>query len=340
MEETQLQPAEAVPETGKAVTKFGAEHGREVGLPSPQAINFMVSTANLVLNSSLVTADMGTTVEQIKANAIAKMLVGHELGIGAIQSLRDVDIVKGRIFVRYPQLIAQMLKLKFKLKWVERTHTRAALLVTPPEDYPMMEELFEFTIEDAKMAKLTEPTRNGEPSQYTKRPRVMLASRVVSEAYRMMGGGANIYTTEERQEIVESLRHQEEPPADPEVRRAQRAEVVKEKLEDLRGATSVVDVEVVPEEPEVDDTPEEYGDEPENSPEPPEYELELARVVDKLTNAKRADVVGQVLEKHGIVMGEEFSEPQATAALADFEDYLRDHPLKKNGAKQRGFSLS
>jgi hypothetical protein len=158
----------------------------------------MMSVANLVLESSLITQDMGDTVNRVRANAMAKMLVGHGMGIDAIQSLQDIDIVKGRIFVRYPQLIAQMLKKGFKLKWEERSHTRAALQVDPPEGYPMMSELFEFTLEDAKKAGLV----GSASKQYELRPRVMLSARVVSEAYRMTGGRANVYTPEEREEIT------------------------------------------------------------------------------------------------------------------------------------------
>lgn len=193
---TTLVPAQAVPETTKAVTRFTAEHGREVGLPSPEAVNYMTSIANLLTRSALITPDMGTDPEQIKANAIAKMLVGRGLGItDPMQALQDIYIVKGKIFIGYPQMIGVMLRRGFRLEWLERSEKRAALKVEPPANYPMLPETFEFTIEDAQKAGLV---RDG--SQYRIRPRVMLTARVVSEAYRTTGGGS-VYDPGEREEI-------------------------------------------------------------------------------------------------------------------------------------------
>lgn len=192
----------------KSVTKFTAEHGREVGLPSPEAVNYMMSVANLLLNSSLITGDMGTTPEKVKANALAKMLVGHELQMQPMEALQDIDIVRGKVFVRYPQLINQIILRGFKWKWVERSNERAALEVTRPGQEP---ELFEFTIADAKMAGLT-----GGDSQYAKRPRVMLSARVVSEAYRMTGGRSNVYAPEEKSEVLASEPNEPESQAAPE----------------------------------------------------------------------------------------------------------------------------
>ena len=47
-----------IPET-KAVTKFSAEHGQEVGLPSPEAVNYMMSVAKLITSTALIGNDMG-----------------------------------------------------------------------------------------------------------------------------------------------------------------------------------------------------------------------------------------------------------------------------------------
>jgi hypothetical protein len=188
----------AVPETMRAVTKFTAEHAHEVGLPSPEAVNFMMSVASLLIDSTLVTQDMGNDPKTVKANAMAKMLVGHEMGIQPMASMQDIDIVKNKVFVRYPQLIDQMLKKGFSLKWVERSNERAALEVTRPG---MDAELFEFTIEDAKRAGLMAGSKP-EYNQYLLRPRIMLTARVASEAYRTTGGRGNVYTPEEKAEIV------------------------------------------------------------------------------------------------------------------------------------------
>ncbi len=233
----ELQPAKAVPETMKAVTKFTAEHAREVGLPSPEAVNYMMSIANMLLSSALITQDMalpdseigrlrgmGYTPEQItefrdkyvRSNAMAKMLVGHEMSIDPMAALQDIDIVKGKIFVRYPQLIDQMIRKGFTVKWVERTNERAAIEVARPG---IDAETFEFTIQDAKQAGLTE-TKEGKEGMYQKRPRVMLSARAASEAYRMTGGRGNVYTPEEKDEIFNSTT------AEPSESDKKRAEVI------------------------------------------------------------------------------------------------------------------
>ena len=192
-EQTQeLVPAPA-PEA-RAVTKFTAEHGMEVGLPSPEAINYMMSVAKLVSNSALVTKDMGVG-DQVKSNALAKMLIGHEMGMKPMESLQEIDIVKGKIFLRYPTLLNEIMKRGFKWRWMERSNTRAAMQITRPGEEP---ELFEYTIEDARMAGMMYPD-----SQYYKRPRVMLSARVISEVYRNTGGRSNVYTPEEKSEVLE-----------------------------------------------------------------------------------------------------------------------------------------
>jgi hypothetical protein len=203
-------PALAVPETMKAVTKFTAEHAHEVGLPTPEAINYMMSVSSLLINSTLVTPDMGQDEKTIKANAMAKMLVGHEMGIQPMAAMQDIDIVKNRVFLRYPQLIDQMLRKGFALKWLERSDERAALEVTRPN---MSGELYEYTIADAKKAGLLSGSKP-EYNQYLLRPRVMLTARVVSEAYRTTGGRGNVYTPEEKAEIFGGQESTMAPPTD------------------------------------------------------------------------------------------------------------------------------
>lgn len=220
----------AIATTTKAVA-FTAEHGREVGLPSPQAVNYMFSIANMLYSSALVGKDMGLSKDQIsrlrefgtapeimeqrdrdavKANSMAKMLVGHELGIEPMAALMDVDIVKAKVFIRYPQLHRLIEEKGYTITENERSHERAAITLTHP-DKPRRE--FEFTIEDAKRAGLTKRGGfNGDsPSQYELRPRVMLWSRVISEAYRGTGGKGSVYTPEEKTEILREEISEPEP---------------------------------------------------------------------------------------------------------------------------------
>ena len=205
-----LAPAQAVAETAKSVTKFTAEDAHEVRLPSPSAVNYMVSVANLLLDSTLITPDMGKTVEQIKSNAIAKMLVGLDFEMSPMESLQEIDIVRNRVFMRYPRLMAALDKKGLKPRWIERSNEKCSIGVTRPG---REEEVYSYTIEDARMAGLV-----SSGSQYVLRPRVMLSARAISEAYRMTGGKSNVYTPEEKQEIVETDLHENGQPAEPENR--------------------------------------------------------------------------------------------------------------------------
>lgn len=205
-DEQAVTPAQAVPDAARSVTKFTAEDAHEVRLPSPSAVNYMVSVANLLLDSTLITPDMGKTVEQVKSNAIAKMLVGLDFEMSPMESLQEIDIVRNRVFMRYPRLMAALDKKGLKPRWVERTNEKCSLAVTRPG---REEEVYEYTIEDAKMAGLV-----SSGSQYVLRPRVMLSARAISEAYRMTGGKSNVYTPEEKQEITENdLRENGQPAA-------------------------------------------------------------------------------------------------------------------------------
>lgn len=221
MERNQMNPQEPVTES-RAVTKFTAQDAKEAGLPSPAAVNYMFSIAGMLYSSALVGKDMGLSKDQVtrlrefgvtgtdlelrdreavKANSMAKMLVGHELGIEPMAALQDVDIVKAKIFIRYPQLHRLIEEKGWEIEEVERSNTRAAIKLIHATKKARS---FEFTIEDAKMAGLTKRGGyNGDsPSQYELRPRVMLWSRVLSEAYRGTGGKGSIYTPEEKQEIL------------------------------------------------------------------------------------------------------------------------------------------
>ena len=312
MNEETLPTAQAVPEGTRTLTKFTAEHAHEVGLPSPEAINFMTGIANMLAGSALITPDMmlpkdavlgmekaGWTPEQIatqqekivRSNAMAKMLVGREMGMQAMESLQDIDIVKGRIFTRYPQLINQLERKGYKVKWLERSNTRAAMELTKDGHEP---ETFEFTIDDAKRAGLT-----GSPSQqYEKRPRVMLTARVASEAYRTTGGRGNVYTPEEKEEIFGTQEADDQ----------RRVDKLTGGMGDFKVGLKVVPkAETVPEQqPEPVKTVEVKAEAPESVPEPvkddpkadPVIEFWVCSISKKSGKDVPTPVLGEVPQKH------------------------------------------
>lgn len=224
------QEEQAVPESGKAITKYTAQDAHEVGLPSPAAVNYMFSIAKMLYSSALVGKDMGLSKDQVArlqsfgitgeelekrdreavaANAMAKMLLGFELQIEPMASLMELSIVKSKVFIGYPRLHKLLEAKGYTIHEMERSAEMAAIKLVHKDGRP--DRIFEFTIDDAKRAGLTKRGGyNGDsPSQYELRPRVMLWSRVISEAYRGTGGKGSVYTPEEKQEILSS-----EPPED------------------------------------------------------------------------------------------------------------------------------
>lgn len=205
-------------------------HAKEVGLPSPESVNYMMALASSLIGSALCTPDMMefhgppqmaaelnlTPREIVKANAMAKMLAGHELGIPAIESLKTIHIVKGRIFVSYEKLISIMHAKGYVTRWIKSDAEGAILHVWHP-DGRLGEEGYtaSFDMQKAKMIGLDKPSRSGEPSQYMKRPDVMFRARCVSDAYRVVGAGPTLYTYQEEEEIRASDTLKELPPAEP-----------------------------------------------------------------------------------------------------------------------------
>lgn len=228
-----MTAAPEVQTSTKAVTRFTAENAHEARLPTPETINYMASVVNLLSGSALISKDMllakpqrqelaqaGWTAQQIddkeaagvKANGMAKMLVGWELGIDPIQAMQDVSIVKGKIFLHYSQLIRLIEEKGYAIHEVERSSARAAIRLEHPKKPT---RTFEFTIEDAKLAGLIVRGYNNEPSMYEKRPRVMLYSRVISEAFRATGGRGSVYSLEEKDEFTAEAPDPKAPEVDP-----------------------------------------------------------------------------------------------------------------------------
>ena len=211
---TQLTPPSDEKAVVKAETKtpkpWTSQDAHEVGLPSPAAVNFMLSVANHLASSALYTPDMGGTLQQIQANALAKMLTGLELGLQPMEALRTLHIVKGKIGLPYDLMIARMLEQGIKIEWLQDNAEGCRVRGTR-SDGLMSYEAF-FGPEDAKRAGLA----GGD--NYLKRPRVMYRARASSELYRVIGGrgAAKTYSLEEMRDIeqedsqprtVESIEH-------------------------------------------------------------------------------------------------------------------------------------
>lgn len=219
--------------------KFDETHAAEVGLPSPGAINYMVSIANLVSTSCLFTPDLlgdlkGPDANQptpqnhvagdancpchhcehrrrltqvMKSNALAKMLFGWEMQIHPLQALTSIFIVKGRMSVHYSKLLERIRAHGYTVE-ITKWDIEGCILTASRADLPKP-IVSVFGPEETKRAELGKDYtgRDGRvtKSQYSLRPEVMYLSKAVGKLYRVLGvSGPVVYTQEEAREIEDT----------------------------------------------------------------------------------------------------------------------------------------
>lgn len=128
-----------------------------------------------------------------KPNAIAAaMLTGIEIGMGPLESLREIHIVQGRPTLSSASMLARAIRAGIKVEWLEATDKAARLRLTRGTvSYEQS-----WTMEDAKRADLA--NKSGPWKTY---PAAMLRARAISAAVRAFCpdviGGGGLYTPEE-----------------------------------------------------------------------------------------------------------------------------------------------
>lgn len=139
------------------------------------------------------------------SDVLVTLLAGRELGLSPMQSIRQVYVVKGKPMLSTYLKIAMVKRSPdcIYFKCIETTNEKATF---ETERKGEGKTTLSFTMADAKNAKLTEPSKSGEPSMYTKYPALMLRSRAGSQladlVYPDVVGG--IGTHEEIPEVERS----------------------------------------------------------------------------------------------------------------------------------------
>lgn len=172
---TALAPARAA--SSSAVSRVGAE------------FNF---GDLLKLGEALVAT--GFLPEHIKngGQCAAIILTGRELGMEPMRAVRSLQMVKGKVIENADSQLARF-KTDGGRAHFERLDEKAAVLFLR---HPNGDEHTEtFTLVDAERAGLTKPSYKGEPSMFTKFPKPMLRSRVITAGLKSIGweGGAGAY---------------------------------------------------------------------------------------------------------------------------------------------------
>lgn len=134
-------------------------------------------------------------------NAIAAcILTGAELGMGPMESLREIHVVQGRPTLSAGAMLARAIRSGVRVEWVCSTSTEAVLRLS--RDGSNYEQ--SWTLEMAKRAGLL-----GKTGPWQTYPDAMLRSRCISAAVRAFCpdaiGGGGLYAPEEAESIPQRV---------------------------------------------------------------------------------------------------------------------------------------
>lgn len=123
----------------------------------------------------------GFLPEHIKTpgQAVAIILTGREMGVGPMQALRSIVMVKGKPTVAADLQLALFKNAGGKATFTELTEKRAVLTLTHPNGDKHTET---FSMEDADKAGLLQSQPN-----YRKFPKAMLRSRAITAGLKSIG---------------------------------------------------------------------------------------------------------------------------------------------------------
>jgi len=135
-------------------------------------LNEYLALAGQISRTALVPEALRGRPEEV----LAVMMAGNELGIGPMQALQSINIIKGK-----PALSAELMRalvLSAGHQFIIDANDQSAIAKVCRAGWPEWQTV-EFNLEDAKRAGLlNNPT-------WTKYPRAMLSARVTSEACRL-----------------------------------------------------------------------------------------------------------------------------------------------------------
>ena len=160
----------------------------------PRCMADAVRFAQRMHDSRMFLGDYGTPQA-----VLGTILLGRELGIPAMASLRTVHIIDNKHSLSADLMVGLVLKsgLAEYFQLVDSTDHECTW-ETKRKGAPRPQKL-NYTIEQAKQAGLLAPTRSGKPSNWQKIPKQMLRARAKSELARLEYPDllAGLYTPEE-----------------------------------------------------------------------------------------------------------------------------------------------
>lgn len=116
-----------------------------------------------------------------EAEIMFSILTGAELGLAPMQSIRAIEVIKGKPTLKAEAMVALVRARRDVCEYFMLRHsdTKSATYETKRIGDPAPTTM-SFTIAEAQAAGLTAPTRNNEPSMWMKYPAAMLRARASS----------------------------------------------------------------------------------------------------------------------------------------------------------------
>jgi hypothetical protein len=115
---------------------------------------------------------------EVVADTFAVLLCGHGLGIGPIQALQSIAMIKGKPFVLTEVVLGLAMRAGHQVQWLESTDKRATVRVTRGDGHGSAEVTY--TLSQAQAAGLT--TKDN----WRRMPAEMLRARAVRAALKMV----------------------------------------------------------------------------------------------------------------------------------------------------------
>lgn len=121
------------------------------------------------------------------AQGFVILQIGREMGITSMAACRNIKMVKGNPMIMSTMLVGVILRSGYAeyFECIKSTATEAAW-ETVRRGGSGRKQSLPYTIEMAHKAGLTRPSKEGEPSNYIKRPETMLRHRAAAELARMV----------------------------------------------------------------------------------------------------------------------------------------------------------
>lgn len=122
-----------------------------------------------------------------EADVLMTIMTGRELGLGPMQAIRAIEVIKGKPTLKAEAMVALVRARKDVCAYLmcEQSDAKIATWSTQRVGDPKPTTI-SWSMAQAAAAGLTSPSKNGEPSMYTKYPDIMLRWRAASMLVKLV----------------------------------------------------------------------------------------------------------------------------------------------------------